>query len=155
MVSANDVAQYMLSRQSMSAMKLQKLVYYAQAWHLAQTGEPLFGEAIEAWANGPVVRKLYDRHRGQFSLSSWPAGDEGALSGAQRATVDMVLDTYGSKDAQWLSEETHAEEPWQAARLGVPDGVRSSALIDAGIMRRFYAARAAAGRTPAQIIERP
>jgi uncharacterized phage-associated protein len=155
MVSADDVAQYMLARQSMSAMKLQKLVYYAQAWHLAQTGEPLFGEAIEAWANGPVVRELYNRHRGQFSLSSWPVGDEGALSGLQRATVNMILATYGSKDAQWLSEETHAEEPWQAARRGIPDGFRSSAVIDAGTIHRFYAARAAAGLSPAQSIERP
>lgn len=40
-------------------MKLQKLVYYAQAWHLALKGGPLFDEDLEAWPWGPVVRNVY------------------------------------------------------------------------------------------------
>ncbi len=68
MSTADDVARYVLDRHAMTAMKMQKLVYYAQAWTLARTGEPLFDEPIEAWVNGPVVRALYDQHRGQFSL---------------------------------------------------------------------------------------
>lgn len=40
-------------------MKLQKLVYYAHAWWLAQTGQPLFEEDVEAWPWGPVIRNLY------------------------------------------------------------------------------------------------
>ena len=42
----------------MTAKKLEKLVYYAQAWHLARHQRPLFPETIEAWAQGPVVRHL-------------------------------------------------------------------------------------------------
>lgn len=42
-------------------MKLYKLVYYAQAWWLAQKGYPLFDEDIEAWPWGPVVRALYSQ----------------------------------------------------------------------------------------------
>jgi uncharacterized phage-associated protein len=155
MIGVDDVARYMLTRRSMTAMKLQKLIYYAQAWHLARTGEPLFREPIEAWANGPVVRDLYDRHRGQFSLNTWPVGDPDVLSDAERSTIELVLDTYGAKDAQWLSEQTHAEAPWRAARGGIPDGVRSSTIIDRDIMLRFYMSEEAAGRPPDVVVKRP
>src|ERR1700730_81854 len=69
-VTVHDVAAFIVNRQGeMSAMKLQKLVYYSQAWSLVWDDEPLFDDAIEAWANGPVVRALYARHRGQFKVS--------------------------------------------------------------------------------------
>lgn len=154
MVSVHDLADYMLQRRAMTAMKLQKLVYYAQAWHLAWDGEELYEEPIEAWANGPVVRELYELHRGQFSLSSWPIGDRTALSHGERETVDAILETYGEKGAQWLSEQTHRERPWQAARAGIPTGRRSSATIDIESMRRFYAAELAHGRDPGEAIKR-
>ena len=64
MAQVNDVARYILERQSgsVSTMKLQKLVYYAQAWSLVWDEKPLFHVRIEAWANGPIVRELYDQH---------------------------------------------------------------------------------------------
>ena len=75
MVSAHDVAAYILKeRGPLSAMKLQKLVYYSQAWSLVWDDRQLFGEAVEAWANGPVVRELYEHHRGQFELHEWRWG---------------------------------------------------------------------------------
>ena len=64
-----------LTRLTSAVLKLQKLAYYSYAWHLVWKEKRLFPERIQAWANGPVVRSLYDRHRGQFSVSSWPSGD--------------------------------------------------------------------------------
>jgi uncharacterized phage-associated protein len=49
-------------------MKLQKLLYYCQGWHLAWDGEPLFGEEFEAWLSGPVCRELYELHKGEYSV---------------------------------------------------------------------------------------
>ena len=54
----------------MSAMKLQKLIYYSQAWSLVWDDEPLFPERIEAWINGPVVPELYERHKGEFKVTA-------------------------------------------------------------------------------------
>jgi uncharacterized phage-associated protein len=66
-VSVHDVAAYILTRRSpMSTMELQKLVYYSQAWHLVWDEDRLFPEEIEAWAGGPVVRALYEAHRGEY-----------------------------------------------------------------------------------------
>ena len=54
----------------MTAMKLQKLVYYCQAWHLAWEGRALFPEAIQAWASGPVCPELYVLHQGYFTVQA-------------------------------------------------------------------------------------
>lgn len=140
MASVHDVAAYILVRHgAMSAMKLQKLCYYSQAWSLVWDQAELFPEDFEAWANGPVARELYNVHRGQFSVSTWPQGDPSALTGEQRETVDAVLDAYGKHTAQQLSELTHQELPWRDARGGLPEMVRSDAVITKESMQDFYA----------------
>ncbi len=139
-VSVNDVAAYILEKLgSMSAMKLQKLVYYAQAWSLVWDDAPLFAEPVEAWANGPVVPALWEKHRGLFRLAPpWRHGDARRLIADQRATVDAVLDYYGHRSAQWLSDLTHAEEPWREAREGMPPGYRGSREITHLSLADYY-----------------
>ena len=43
----------------LSHLRLQKLLYYTQGWSLALRDKALFKDRIEAWAHGPVVKKLY------------------------------------------------------------------------------------------------
>jgi uncharacterized phage-associated protein len=116
LAKVQDVAAYILQRRGpMTAMKLQKLVYYAQAWHLVWDEKPLFSSRIEAWANGPVCRDLYRLHRGHFTIGLddlTPAGAQpDAIDEAERATIDVVIDAYADKSAHWLSELTHREPP--------------------------------------------
>jgi uncharacterized phage-associated protein len=139
LASAHDVAAYILARQGrMTAMKLQKLVYYSQAWSVVWDERPLFPERIEAWANGPVVRELYDHHRGSFEVAEWPRGDAAKLTAEERTTVDSVLQFYGSRSAQWLSDLTHREQPWLAARRGLPDGERGNREITLSALEEYY-----------------
>ncbi len=139
MVSAHDVAAYILERQNpISAMKLQKLVYYAQAWSLVWDDRPLFPERIEAWANGPMVRDLYEQHRGHFQVRGWRWGKADRLDGNARATIDAVLGYYGPRSAQWLSDLTHREEPWKEARRGLPEGERGDREISLESMMDYY-----------------
>ena len=138
-VSAHDVAAYILAKKSpLTAMKLQKLVYYAQAWSLVWDERPIFREKIEAWASGPVVRELYDRHRGMFLIDTWPWGDAGKLDKDAGETVNAVMGFYGDRDAQWLSDLAHREVPWRMARAGIPDGKRGSAEIALASMEEYY-----------------
>lgn len=118
-------------------MKLQKLVYYCQAWSLVWDETLLFDERIEAWANGPVIPALYERHRGNFEVSGWN-GDPSALSQAARDTIDGVIGFYGRHTAQWLSDLTHKESPWQNARTGVPSGVPCNHEITPALMAEYY-----------------
>ena len=139
MASAHDVAAYILARRGrMTAMKLQKLVYYSQAWSVVWDERPLFPEKIEAWANGPVVRELYDTHRGSFEVTEWPRGDVRRLTSGERRTIDAVLDFYGDKRAQWLSDLTHREQPWLLARRGLPDGERGNHEITLSSLDEYY-----------------
>ncbi len=136
MATAVDVAAFIRAAapDSLSRMKLLKLVYYAQAWSLAWDGKPLFSEPIEAWADGPVVRSLWSKER----HGSPVAPDPEALKGAERETVLAVLDFYGRFDGEALSEITHVEKPWHDAREGVPHGERSQGEISHESMRRYY-----------------
>lgn len=139
-ISAKDVAVYILQKQGeMTAMKLQKILYYCQAWSLVWDEEPLFYEPIEAWANGPVVREVYEGHRQMFKVNQKTfKGDPGKLSSVQIESINAVLHSYGDKDSQWLSELTHMEDPWKEARGGTPPGVRSSAVITHASMMEYY-----------------
>jgi uncharacterized phage-associated protein len=140
MAQVADVAQYILAKQGeMTAMKLQKLVYYAQAWHIAWTDNVLFPERIEAWKDGPVCPDLYKMHAKAFRVSRLRKGDENALTDAECATVDKVLGYYGDKAPQWLSDLTHMEDPWMNARADAPTGAVSNAEISPKSMGEYYA----------------
>ncbi len=138
-VSALDVAAYILDKKgAMSTMKLQKLVYYSQAWSLVWDEKPLFKEDIEAWANGPVVRDLFNYHRGQFKISSVLTGNSDLLNKEQKETIDAVLEFYGNKSSQWLSDLTHMEDPWKITRSGIPEFQRGNRVISLETLAEYY-----------------
>ena len=137
--SVFDVAACILGKMgSMTTWKLQKLVYYCQAWSLAWDDDVLFPEEIQAWANGPVVPALYAEHRGEYRVSRLSKGDLSILNHVQRETVDAVLAFYGDKSPQWLSDLTHMEDPWKKARVGVPEGERGDHRITEESLAEYY-----------------
>jgi uncharacterized phage-associated protein len=141
MTTVRDVAGHILRKQgSMSAMKLQKLSYYSQAWHLVWEDKPLFDDRIEAWANGPVAPALYDIHRHEFTVTEQHIPDPKPLTPEQESTVNEVLRFYGERSAWELSHLTHSEDPWRLARAGTPDGARSNVEISTGSMAMYYGA---------------
>ena len=128
MASAIDVAKYFLlivasdeedAGDVLTDLKLQKLVYYAQGFHLALfQGSPLFGEPIEAWKHGPVVQSMwgqYNRH-GSNPIAADPEFDPNvALTNEQKELLVDVWNAYGQFSAWKLREMTHNEPPWKAA----------------------------------------
>jgi uncharacterized phage-associated protein len=148
MVNVFDVAEYILAKQGeIPAVKLHKLLYYSQAWSLVWDERPLFTNRIEAWKNGPVVRDLYSWHRLEYSVA--PGKFKGActseaLSDPQTETIDVVLNFYGPRSTQWLSDLTHNEDPWRNARKGVADGDSSDAEITMASMMEYYGSLTAA-----------
>lgn len=138
-VSALDVAAYILKKMGpMSTMKLQKLVYYSQAWSLVWDDAPMFTEDIEAWVHGPVVKKLYVMHRGEFSVGAIPGGDPAKLGDDAKETIDMVLEYYGKFSGGDLSAMTHSEKPWIDARLGCDPNEASGSVISLASMAEYY-----------------
>lgn len=139
MANVLDVAAYIVEQRGrMTAMKLQKLVYYSQAWHLVWEDRPLFTQRIEAWANGPVAPTLYGVHRGQLNVEVVPGGVARNLTVTESESVDVVLGAYADLSALQLSELTHREDPWREARRGLAPGQRGTAEITPASMREYY-----------------
>lgn len=119
-------------------LKLQKLVYYAQAWSLASRGVPLFQEDLQAWAHGPVAPSVFRAFRGH-GMDPIPA--PARVPSLDPETVELleeVLDVYGEHSAKKLEMLTHRESPWREARGDLPAEARSDAIISKEAMRTFY-----------------
>ena len=86
----------------LGAFKLHRLVYYCQAWHLVWEWRTLFPERIEAWASGPVVPALYEKHRGSYVVTAWPDGDPGRLS------ANLLLGNLDLSGVEMLASEKSA-----------------------------------------------
>lgn len=140
MANVFDTAKYILERMGeLSTMKLQKLCYYSQAWSLVWDDTPLFNEDFEAWANGPVCPELFHKTQEQYSVNAEDEnGGENDLTDNQKDTINRVIDHYGGHDAQWLSQLTHMEAPWNEARKGIPAGAGCSNVISKESMAMYY-----------------
>ena len=139
MCTSLDAAAYILAKKGrLSTMKLQKLVYYSQAWSLVWDEKALFLDKIEAWASGPVIKRLYNAHRGKYAVSRIRGGNANRLKGVQRITIDAVLKFYGNQTPQWLSDLTHMEDPWKNARVGLSPGERGNREITRAAMAEYY-----------------
>lgn len=141
MVNVFDVAEHVLARYgSASAIKLQKLVYYSQAWHLVARGDRLFSEPIIAYQYGPLTTTLWEHHRGMKTVRAGHFGAlvEGHLEVGSVEVIDAVLDMYGPMSMTALVDRTHRERPWI-------DAQKSGAEITPEDMRIFYSAELAAG----------
>lgn len=136
-----DVAKYILQKcGEITTFKLQKLVYYAQAWSLVWDEVPLFDDEIQAWEHGPVVRRLYSYHKGAYTIdaSSIPGKPE-KLTKDAKETIDVVIRDYGCYSGGQLSEIVHNESPWIEARKGLHSGDKSQNVITIETMKEYYA----------------
>lgn len=145
MPSVFDVANYFLkivdrdSGSSITHLKLQKLVYYAQAWHLVFTGEKMFNEEIQAWVHGPVCPELFKRYA-DFKYDNLPEPDKQIpnFDDEEKETLEAVWDAYGDFDGKYLEELTHEEEPWLEARKGYAPGEHCQVKISTDTMKEYY-----------------
>lgn len=131
-------AAFVAADPDLTALKLQKLVYYTQAWHLAEHGHPAFDDEVQAWRQGPVVRALYDAHQGLRRVAGLAWGEARRLPASVRDVVALVVERYGQLTAEELSQITHREAPWREARGSLAPGARSERPIEPAVMRDFY-----------------
>lgn len=145
-ITAHHVADYLLAfarehGDCLTNLKLQKLLYYSQAWYLALYGKPIFDDAFEAWVHGPVVRSVYRRfNRYRFNPITGSV-DKPDLPRRVRSLIEEVFSKYGCFTGWDLERLTHEEVPWLAARDGLPPEAISSAEIDIGVMKSYYKSR--------------
>ena len=115
----------------MSNMKLQKMLYYEQGFHLAVFGTPLFEEDIEAWMYGPVVPAVYEVYK-DYGYNGIDPGEveEVSLSDREQALFDEVYKVYGAYSAIGLMNMTHRESPWANTPTGVGSVISRDKMVD-------------------------
>lgn len=141
MASVLDVARYVITKKHpLTIMKMQKLVYYCQAWSLARDDAPLFPEEFEAWANGPVCPQLYERQKGSFLFNEDFLSDqpEYHFTEDELETMDIVLICYGDDSPEQLSLLVHSELPWKIACGSTPLGEPCRTVITKESMMYYY-----------------
>ena len=133
MINVSDVANYFLSLVDVDAddcisnLKLQKLCYYAQGFHLAIYGTRLFNEDIQAWQHGPVVPSLYRKYKdaGKSCLMPDDDFDSNILPAEIVDLLNEVYQNYGQFSAWRLRDMTHQESPWKTSYNKTSDDVIS------------------------------
>ncbi|MFA6494921.1 MAG: type II toxin-antitoxin system antitoxin SocA domain-containing protein [Candidatus Paceibacterota bacterium] len=144
-LKAEDVGRYFLflanqEKKPITNKKLQKLVYYAQAWSLVLNDRKLFSEPIEAWVHGPAVRSLYIQYK-KFGFEPIEEDIKQSslnISGKAKELLDAVWKLYGKMDARYLEMLTHSEKPWQDARAGLQSSENSEKEISLKTMKEYY-----------------
>lgn len=114
-----EVAEFFLTKQSMTNKKIQKLCYYAQAWYYALYNKKLFEEKIEAWVHGPVCPVLY-REYADYGYKEIPKLNKKIdMQENEISLLNQIYDIYGKFDGDELEILTHRERPWIEARDGI------------------------------------
>lgn len=154
MHTINQIADFIIFRLTSEDMagipnlKLQKLLYYAQAWHLAFFQKPLFDGKFQAWIHGPVNRDIYDRFKEKKLLySTLDCGD--LLDRSINETIDEktqehinnILESYARFSGTELEMMTHREDPWLEARKGFSPMERCENEISEQTMKNYYGNR--------------
>ena len=141
--SAFTVAKFIIqkAKSPVSNLKLQKLLYYVQGWHLGIHGEPVFSQSIQAWIHGPVVPFVF----GKFKHYKWTTIPKDTtrivLTPELEAHVGKVLGAYQHLTAAQLEAISHKESPWIEARKGLSPDEPSMAEISHASMKRYFGRR--------------
>ena len=129
MLSALDIANFFVDisvkgkENDITNLKLNKLVYYAQAWSFVKLGHGIFNEKVEAWDNGPVVPSVYHAFKkyGKNIIQNTEKTYQPDKFTAEEIDFLLEIDeNYSKYSASELVRQTHKiGSPWQS--VYIPD----------------------------------
>ena len=143
--TANEVAEAFISLCNeygdyISNQKVNRLLYFAQGWHIAFYGEPMFDDRIEAWIHGPTVPAVFERFRRfmpkPLVLDPPRAFDD--FPADLKAHVEDVWKAYGSVSAYELEHISKSETPWRNARNGLAADEPSTAALSLADVKGLF-----------------
>ena len=120
-------------REGITNLKLQKILYFAQAYYLAKIGKPLFSDAIEAWEYGPVVPDVYRKFRTKGSNPIIYEKDNSSLSSEDKEILKGIWKTFGGYSASKLVDIAHGHTPWKEASKS------TNKIISPKSIKEYYA----------------
>lgn len=154
MRTINQICDYIIFRLKseenvpLSNIKLQKLLYYTQAWHLAFHKKELFDGKFEAWIHGPVNREVYSRFNNTkymfseiYSTDIIDTNITEKLSEEEIKHINIILEHYAKYSGVELEDMSHKEEPWIRAREGYEPNQRCVVEIDNEFLGEYFSRR--------------
>ena len=143
-ISALDIAKYFIWKSNKESKpitnkKLQKLLYYAQAWHLILKEKPLFDDDIEAWIHGPAISSVYHKYKMYgFNPILEKVSEDNIKDLPSKDVLDSVWVVYGKFDGDYLEQLTHNEKPWQMAREAMEMNKNLRGIITKEALLNYY-----------------
>ncbi|PIR83008.1 hypothetical protein COU19_02475 [Candidatus Kaiserbacteria bacterium CG10_big_fil_rev_8_21_14_0_10_56_12] len=140
--TADNVAKYLVylasqelvgdnkEREGITNLKLQKVLYFAQAYFLAKLGKPLFSDNLEAWEYGPVVPSVYRKYRENGSNPIIVDEDKSSITDDDKEVLQKIWNTFGGYSASKLVDIAHAHTPWKDAYQTPSKIISNKALED-------------------------
>ncbi|EFQ5577228.1 DUF4065 domain-containing protein [Listeria monocytogenes] len=140
MYSIQQLAEWLLAKESMTNKKLQKMAYYSVAWSYTLLEKQVFKEdEFQAWVHGPVSPVLYE----EYKKNGWEEiPNEGIeapkFDGEIEELLESVWFTYGEETGNGLEALSHSERPWIVARSGYNENEICQVTIKKEDMQSFY-----------------
>ncbi|MCL1993468.1 MAG: DUF4065 domain-containing protein [Spirochaetes bacterium] len=141
-VSNNFLTRSFDQKTPVTAMKIQKMLYFLYRDYLKETGVSLFSERFSAWKYGPVLESVYHTYKrfGANSITDYggtPAysikeeGDDGLLE----KLLDKIWGISKPYNGIYLSQLTHQKESawykaWMAEQPFLNDDDISSDSVE-------------------------
>lgn len=124
--TAENVAKYFIflsskvvgdnrEREGITNLKLQKVLYFAQAYFVAKLERTLFRDKIEAWEYGPVIPTVYHKYKGSGNQPIVTEIDGSSIQDTDKKILEMVWGNFGGYSASRLVDISHAHKPWKEA----------------------------------------
>lgn len=120
--AALDIAKWFINAidrnagESISHLKVQKLLYFAEGWSQLCFDRELFNESMQAWAHGPVVPEVFRALKEHSWNAIPPIPTDAVIDEETSGLLTEVLSVYGEFSAKTLENMTHADQPWIEAR---------------------------------------
>jgi uncharacterized phage-associated protein len=150
-IDSSKLGEYILERyERMSHLKLQKLLYLIEGYHLAYFSESLIEDDFEAWVHGPVSRKLYNQLKDISKLHTeigyvQKGGEEYPsdflsknLTLEQIDLINNVLDLYAQETSIALESITHQQTPWIETRIGCTSAEKCGKIIPKEKIKSYF-----------------
>ncbi len=147
-LDAQLLADYILQMYGpMSHLKLQKLLYYCEGYHLGYFNSSLIKEEFEAWVHGPVCRSVYNNLKGEsviyadlgFNGTNDPQSEViNKLSTDQFQLIKDILEELSTWTGLELENATHNEKPWIEARSGYGPADKCENIISKITMQVYF-----------------
>lgn len=118
-------------------LKLQKILYFVEAYFLATVGRSLFSDEIHAWKYGPVIPDIYQTYK-KYGASLIPSelGSDSGIEESDGQMIAQIWEFFDKYSARRLVDMSHSHDPWIKAFESAENG--GSGVITRDHMKEYY-----------------